>query len=151
LTGQGEKQKIGNMFDNVITFKDLTRTAQEAADQIGCDVAQIAKSIIFKDGNGQPVLVIASGKNYVDTKKIEKEIKNSLSKADAEFCKNETGFVIGGIPPYGHKKSIKTFIDQDLMEYEEIWASAGTPNSVFKLTPKELVEISKGKIISSSR
>lgn len=139
------------MFENIVEFSNLTRTAKEAADQIGCAVGQIAKSIIFKDGNGQPVLIIASGKNYVDEKVVKKEIKNSVGKADAEFCKEVTGFVIGGIPPFGHKQKIRTFIDADLMDYQEIWASAGKPNAVFKLTPKELVEKSEGKIISSSK
>lgn len=139
------------MFDNIVEFSNLTRTAQEAADQIGCELGQIAKSIIFKDGNGKAVLVIASGKNFVDTKLVEKTIKNSITKADADFCKQETGFVIGGIPPYNHKKKIKTLIDADLMQYKEIWASAGKSNAVFKLTPEELVKRSGGKIISSSR
>jgi prolyl-tRNA editing enzyme YbaK/EbsC (Cys-tRNA(Pro) deacylase) len=137
------------MFQNVIEFSNLTRTAQEAADQIGCEIGQIAKSIIFKDGNGEPVLVIASGKNYVDTKIIQKQIKNKIEKADAEYCKEKTGFVIGGIPPYDHKQPIRTLIDADLMEYKEIWASAGKSNTVFKLTPKELVLNSKGQIINS--
>ena len=139
------------MFQNIVEFKELTRTAAEAADQIGCEIGQIAKSIIFKDGNGQPVLVIASGKNYVDTKIVQQEIKNKIEKADADFCKEVTGFVIGGIPPYGHKQEIVTLIDADLLQYKDIWASAGKPNAVFKLTPKELVEKSKGKIISSSK
>lgn len=135
------------MFDNIKEFSNLTRTAQEAADQIGCTLGQIAKSIIFKDGNGKAVLVIASGKNFVDTKVVEKEIKNSITKADADFCKEETGFVIGGIPPYNHKKKIKTLIDNDLMQYSEIWASAGKSNAVFKLTPEELLERTKGVVL----
>lgn len=128
------------MFNNIIEFSNLTRTAQEAADQIGCTVAQIAKSLIFKDKDGSPVLVIASGTNRVNTDRLE------LFKADADFVKDQTGFVIGGVPPYGHKNEIRTFIDEDLKQYDEIWASAGKSNAVFKTNFSELVEKTKGKI-----
>jgi len=133
---------------NVIEFSDSTRTAQEAANAIGCTVGQIAKSLIFKGKTSQkPILIIASGVNRVNEKLVKEYIGEQLEKADAEFVLKHTGFVIGGIPPVGHIEPITTFIDEDLMQYDEIWAAAGTPNTVFKLTPKILLEITKGTVI----
>ncbi|AKA68398.1 MULTISPECIES: YbaK/EbsC family protein [Clostridium] len=134
---------------NVVELSDSTRTAQEAANTIGCTVSQIAKSLIFKGKSSQkPILIIASGTNRVNEKVIKEHIGEKLQKADANFVLEHTGFAIGGIPPIGHKDSIITLIDEDLLQYDEIWAAAGTPNAVFKLTPKILVEITKGDVIS---
>lgn len=133
---------------NVVELSDSTRTAQEAADTIGCTVSQIAKSLIFKGKTSQkPILIIASGTNRVNEKAIKEHIGENIGKADADFVLEHTGFAIGGIPPMGHKNPITTLIDEDLMQYDEIWAAAGTPNAVFKLTPKILVELTKGSII----
>lgn len=133
---------------NVMELSDSTRTAQEAANTIGCTVSQIAKSLIFKGKTSQkPILIVASGTNRINEKAIKEHIGEKLEKADADFVLENTGFAIGGIPPIGHKNPIATFIDEDLMQYEEIWAAAGTPNSVFKLTPKILAEITRGSII----
>ncbi|HHW49062.1 MAG TPA: YbaK/EbsC family protein [Clostridiaceae bacterium] len=133
---------------NVVEFPDSTRTSQEAANAIGCKIGQIAKSLIFKGKTSQkPILIIASGANRVNEKAVKEYIGEKLEKADAEFVLEHTGFVIGGVPPVGHKTSITTFIDEDLMQYDEIWAAAGTPYAVFKLTPKILVEITKGSVI----
>ncbi|HHV97958.1 MAG TPA: YbaK/EbsC family protein [Clostridiaceae bacterium] len=145
-------QAVLNQFGfdlNVVEFSDSTRTAQEAANAIGCTVGQIAKSLIFKGKTSQkPILIIASGINRINEKAIKEYIGEKLEKADAEFVLEHTGFAIGGIPPVGHTKPITTFIDEDLMQYDEIWAAAGTPNAVFKLTPKILVEITKGSIVN---
>jgi len=133
---------------NVVEFPKSTRTAQEAADTIGCTVGQIAKSLIFKGKASQkPILIIASGINRVNEKAIKQHIGEKLDKADADFVLSQTGFAIGGIPPVGHSYPITTLIDEDLMQYEEIWAAAGTPNAVFRLTPKDLAKIAKGDII----
>ena len=129
------------MYNNIIEFTNLTRTAQEAADQIGCSVAQIAKSLIFKDAEDKAVLVIASGVNRVDNNRLE------LFKADADFVKEQTGFVIGGVPPWGHKQKIKTLIDEDLKQYDKIWAAAGKNNTVFPTTFGEIVEKTWGSVI----
>ena len=132
----------------VVELSDSTRTAQEAADAIGCTVAQIAKTLIFKGKTlQQPVLIMASGTNRVNEKAVQERINEELEKADADFVLEHTGFAIGGVPPVGHKKPITTYIDQDLMQYEEIWAAAGTPHAVFKLTPRILAEITKGEVI----
>lgn len=133
---------------NVVEFSESTRTAQEAADAIGCTVGQIAKSLIFKGRTSQkPILIITSGANRVNEKTIKEYTGEKLKKADAEFVLEHAGFSIGGVPPVGHTKPLTTFIDEDLMQYEEIWAAAGTPNAVFKLTPKILAEMTKGRII----
>ena len=133
---------------NVVQLSASTRSAQEAAEAVGCRLGQIAKSLVFKGKTSQkPILIITSGTNRVNEKVVEGEIKEKLEKADADFVLEYTGFSIGGVPPIGHKYPLPIYIDQDLMQYEEIWAAAGTPNAVFKLTPKILVEITKGNII----
>ena len=133
------------MFDNVLEFQKLTRTAQEAADQIGCNIGQIVKSLIFKNGQNKPILVVASGSNRVDEQKF------GLLKADADYVREITGFVIGGVPPWGHKQKIKTIIDKDLKQYDKIWAAAGKNNAVFPLTFDELVEKTEGQISEISQ
>ena len=135
-----------------ITIKNLStpaRTSLEAAKIIGCDLAQIAKSLIFKTKNSQkPVLIIASGANRVNEEKISNLIGEEITKAEPDFVSQQTGFIIGGIPPFGHKQAIQTFIDKDLLSYDEIWASAGTPQANFKISPASLAKITKGKVVS---
>lgn len=131
----------------VVELKESTRTSQEAAQAIGCEVGQIVKSVIFKARRSErPILVIASGVNRVDERKIEELIGEPLGKADADFVRARTGFVIGGVPPICHDEPIQTFIDQDLLTHRELWAAAGTPNAVFRLTPDELLFLSDGKV-----
>ena len=134
----------------VVELSESTRTAQDAASAIGCQVEQIVKSLIFKTRmSQQPVLILASGPNRVNEQVIESLVGEKILKADADFTRNITGFAIGGIPPIGHKEPIQLiFIDEDLLKFEEIWAAAGTPNAVFNLKAKDLVEMTKGKVIS---
>ena len=123
----------------VVALADSTRTAQEAADTIGCSVAQIAKSIVFRDPlQDQPVVVIASGSNRVAVDKVEALVGNSLEKADGNFVKKKIGYAIGGVPPAGHKSPTQLYLDKDLLKFDTIWAAAGTPFAVFRLTPAEL-------------
>lgn len=132
----------------VVELPGSTRTAAEAAQAIGCQVGQIVKSLIFKAKRSQrPVLVVASGINRVNEKRIEAKIDEPLGKADAEFVRSKTGFAIGGVPPLGHLERLLTFIDQDLFQYEEIWAAAGTPHAVFRLTPQILHDLTGGEIL----
>ncbi len=134
--------------NKVIELPDSTRTAQEAADTIGCEVAHIAKSIIFRlKNNDKPLLVIASGVNRINEKQINTHLNDNLGKADADFVREHTGFVIGGVPPLGHIESIITLIDEDLLQFKKIWAAAGHPRAVFQLTPEELVQMTKGRVI----
>ncbi len=133
----------------VVELPNSTRTAAEAAAAIGCTVAQIAKSLVFKGAqSGAAILVIASGTNRVNTKALAALLGEALDKPDADFVRAQTGFVIGGVPPVGHSQPIRTFIDQDLRQYEEIWAAAGTPRAVFRLTPAELERMTGGEVIS---
>ncbi|WP_428265213.1 YbaK/EbsC family protein [Haliangium sp.] len=133
----------------VVELSSSTRTADDAARTIGCEVAQIVKSLVFRaKQTGKPILVLASGVNRVNEKVIAKHVGEKISKADAAFVRAETGFAIGGIPPVGHAKSIETYIDQDLLTHAELWAAAGTPNAVFGLDSAILEELTGGRVIS---
>ena len=133
----------------VVEFAETTRTSAEAAGQIGCDTAQIAKSLVFRaKGSNRPVLVIASGVNRVDEKKVAALVGEKLERADADFVRAETGFAIGGVAPVGHIKPILTLIDEDLMQWDAIWAAGGHPNTVFRLTPTDLVTMTAGRVVA---
>ena len=124
-----------------------TRTSAEAAAAIGCTVAQIAKSLIFRAKPSQrAVLVIASGINRVDEKKIAVLVGEGIGKADADFVREKTGFVIGGVPPLAHDTPAVVLIDRDLLALADIWAAAGTPHSVFPMTPDQLVALTGGQV-----
>ncbi|MEQ9606412.1 MAG: YbaK/EbsC family protein [Kiloniellaceae bacterium] len=143
---QAAIQDAGFAFQ-VREFPASTRTSEEAAAAIGCGVAQIAKSMIFRAAEtGRPVLVMASGANRVDEKAVARLLGEKLARADADFVRARTGFAIGGVPPVGHREAPAVFIDEDLMALDEIWAVAGTPNAVFRLTPKELVALTGGAV-----
>ena len=128
-------------------FPEPTRSAAEAAAAIGCEVAQIAKSLIFRAvDSDRPVLVVASGSNRVDEAKVSALIGEKIGRADAGFVRRTTGYAIGGVPPVGHATPPIAVIDADLLELEEIWAAAGTPNAVFRLTPKDLRALVEGMV-----
>jgi Cys-tRNA(Pro) deacylase len=149
-TGQEEfrrKAKSLGLKLEIVSLPQSTRTAAEAAQAVGCQLGQIAKSIVFQSKKGNPVLVIASGANRIDEEKLEKILGEKIQKADADFVRQETGFVIGGVSPFGHKKKIITFIDKDLFNFSEIWAAAGDSFSVFKTTASELAKITAGQVI----
>lgn len=152
LTGSAKRVQdflVDNGFScTVKELPDSTRTADEAAKAIGCEVAQIAKSLIFIDRmSGNPILVIASGANQVDVRKIESSTGLHLIKADGKFVKERVGFAIGGVPPVGHQEKIRTFLDPTLMNYEWIWAAAGTPFAVFRLSSNEIQKMTHGEFI----
>ena len=128
-----------SLFEGAREFPEGTRTAQDAAAAIGCDVGQIVKSLVFVR-DGEPLLVLCSGANTVDAERL------GLTKADADLVRRATGFAIGGVPPYGHPAALETLIDEDLLGYDEVWAAAGTPRSVFPLTPAQLVERAGGTV-----
>ncbi|MFA5392496.1 MAG: YbaK/EbsC family protein [Candidatus Paceibacterota bacterium] len=138
-------KELGIQID-IKEFDVSTKTAEEAARAIGCEINQIAKSIIF-NVQEEIVLVIVSGGNKVNEAKMSSYLSKLVKKADADFVKEKTGYSIGGVPPFGHKTEIKTFIDKDLLKYKEIWAAAGSDNTVFKISPEELIKYSKGQII----
>jgi len=144
-----ETLKTFGFQGQVMELESTTRTSAEAAQAVGCQVEQIAKSIVFRSKQtDKPILVIASGPNRINEKKIEALISEPIGKADANFVRQRAGFVIGGVPPVGHLEKIEIFIDEDLLKYDEIWAAAGTPNAVFKLTPSDLVKMTEGRVVS---
>lgn len=133
-------------------FSATTRTSAQAADAVGCAVAQIAKSLIFKTREtARPVLVIASGVNRVDEKAVSAIVGEKIERADPDFVRAHTGFAIGGVPPVGHAVPPITLIDRDLLHMPEIWAAAGTPNAVFRLTPDDLVRITGGQVAAVAK
>jgi prolyl-tRNA editing enzyme YbaK/EbsC (Cys-tRNA(Pro) deacylase) len=137
------------LMPDIKEFSATTRTSAEAAAAIGCTVAQIAKSVVFRAvGLNRAVLVIASGANRVDEKLVAAALGDRIAKADATFVRDKTGFAIGGVAPVGHTEKPVTLIDEDLLQHAEIWAAAGTPNSVFPLTPQALVAMTGGQVIA---
>ena len=122
-----------------VVLPKSARTSVEAAEALGCDVAQIAKSLVFRGrDSGRGVLVVASGVNRVDEKRLGRMIGEKVQKPDADFVREVTGFTIGGVPPVGHANPLETLIDEDLLQYEVVWAAAGNPKAVFSLDPKDL-------------
>ena len=141
--------KMRGFSSHVVELPDSTRTAREAAQAIGCRVEQIVKSLVFKgQHSNKPILVVASGTNRVNERRLSELAGEPIEKADADFVRQRTGFVVGGVPPLGHTEHIDTFIDEDLLQYEKLWAAAGTPHAVFELTPAELKAMTGGQIVS---
>jgi len=143
---QAALERAGLPF-RVVAMPSTTRTAAEAAAVIGCTVAQIAKSILFRGAaTGKPILVVASGTNRVDERRVAELAGQALGKADADFVRQSTGYAIGGVPPVGFPQPIETWIDRDLLQHKEVWAAAGTPFTVFCLDPSFLAAITGGKV-----
>ncbi len=144
---QDALRSLGFAYE-VIEFAQTTRTAAEAAAAVGCTVGQIAKSLIFKTRrSGRPLLVIASGANRVNEKAMRDLIGEPIERPDADFVRQHTGFAIGGVPPIGHAAPLAVYIDADLLQYDVIWAAAGTPNAVFRLAPADLLRMTGGQAI----
>ena len=131
----------------IVYLDRAARTSAEAAAAVGCRVDQIAKSLVFRlVTSGAPLLVIASGANRVDEARVAALVGEPLGKADADFVRAHTGFGIGGVAPLAHPAPLATLIDEHLLKWERIWAAAGHPNTVFPLTPSELVHITGGRV-----
>jgi prolyl-tRNA editing enzyme YbaK/EbsC (Cys-tRNA(Pro) deacylase) len=123
-------------------FPEGTKTADDAAHAIGCDVAQIVKSLVFV-ADARPVLALTSGRNRVDLRKLAALTgAQDVRKATADEVRAATGFAIGGTPPFGHPERLRAFVDRDLLGFEEVWAAAGTPDGVFPIAPADLLEVS---------
>jgi prolyl-tRNA editing enzyme YbaK/EbsC (Cys-tRNA(Pro) deacylase) len=128
-------------------FPEGTKTAEDAARAIGCDLGQIVKSLVFV-ADGRPILALTSGVNRADTSKLAALTgAERVRRADADEVRAATGFPIGGTPPFGHPSPIRTFVDRDLMAFDEVWAGAGTPDAVFGIAPDELVRASGGTVV----
>jgi len=150
---KGSAQRVQAALDahglaaEVREFPASTRTSAEAAAAIGCTVGQIAKSLVFRARESdRAVMVIASGANRVDEKAVAARLGEPIGRADADFVRERTGYAIGGVPPVGHSTPLPTFIDRDLLGYDEIWAAAGTPNAVFRVLPADLVALTGGEV-----
>lgn len=132
----------------VVEMAKTTRSAKDAAQAVGCRVEQIVKSLVFRGKQTQrAILVVASGANRVNEKTLSRIVSEPIEMPDADFVREKTGFAIGGVPPIGHNNRLATFIDEDLLKFEEIWAAAGNPRAVFKLTPIDLKKITGGRVI----
>lgn len=137
-----------NLPCKVVELPASTRTSQEAAEAIGCTVSQIAKSLLFRGAESNtPIMVIASGTNRVNEARIAELLGESLAKANADFVRTHTGYVIGGVAPLAHATPLRIFIDEDLLQYQELWAAAGTPHAVFSLTPDQLLLMAQGEVV----
>jgi prolyl-tRNA editing enzyme YbaK/EbsC (Cys-tRNA(Pro) deacylase) len=139
------QQALGPDF-RVLEFGRSTHTAQDAADAIGCALAQIGKSIIFRSQSGKAVLVIASGVNKVDEKKIRALLGEKIERASPDFVKEMTGYEVGGVPPLGHARPCTVFLDEDLKAYATLWAAGGTATAVFETGFERLVELSGASV-----
>jgi prolyl-tRNA editing enzyme YbaK/EbsC (Cys-tRNA(Pro) deacylase) len=143
-----EKLREAGSSCEVVMMATTARTSAEAAAAIGCSVAQIAKSLVFRaKSSGRAVLVIASGTNRVDERKIAAALGEPIGKADADFVRDKTGYAIGGVAPVGHDRGVRIFIDADLRQYPDIWAAGGHPHAVFRLTFDELLRLTQGTVI----
>jgi prolyl-tRNA editing enzyme YbaK/EbsC (Cys-tRNA(Pro) deacylase) len=129
----------------VFEFDESTRSAADAAAAIGCPVGSIAKSLVFEAQDGRPVLVIAAGSNRVDEAAVAAQLGQPIRRADAEFVRAHTGYSIGGVPPLAPASALPVLLDEDLLAEDEIWAAAGTPNAVFRLTPDQLRALTGGR------
>jgi len=126
-------------------FPEGTRTAEDAARAIGCEVGQIVKSLVFTAG-GRPVLALVSGANRLDPAKLAAVAGGPVEKADADTARQATGYAIGGVPPFGHARPLPVFMDRDLERYDLVWAAAGRPDSVFPITPVRLAELAGARV-----
>jgi Cys-tRNA(Pro) deacylase len=139
-------RRLGIEID-IRQFDQSTRTAQEAADAIGVGLGQIVKSLVFL-ADDQPILVLASGPNRTDTAKLARQAgAQEVRRASAEDVQAATGFAIGGVPPIGHRRPLPIYFDRDLLQYDTVWAAAGTPNAVFAIPPHQLAQASAAVIV----
>lgn len=137
---------LGDGFE-VLEFEESTRTAADAAAAIGCEVAQIAKSMIFRAADSdRPVLVITSGSVRVDPDKVAALLDEEVKRASPEFVRDNTGFAIGGVAPVAHRVEPVVLIDESLFDLDCLWAAAGTPNAVFRLLPDDLLRLTAGVV-----
>ena len=130
---------------DVRRFPQGTRTAVEAATAVGCELGQIVKSLVF-ECDGEPVLALTSGAKRVDTAALGRVLGGSISRADADTARQATGYSIGGTPPFGHTRQLRTVIDTTLLEYDFVWAAAGTPETVFEISSADLVRGASGAV-----
>ena len=133
----------------ILNLDVSTKTSQEAADAVNCDIKQIAKSIVFFESTqNKLVQIFVSGPNRVNLESFENQTNLNIVKADADYVRESTGFAIGGVAPLGHKNKPFYFFDNTLVDFDEVWCAAGTPNSLFKLKTKDLLKVTEAKILN---
>lgn len=135
-----EALEAAGVQTQVTEFAESTRTAEDAAAAVGCTIGQIVKSLVFLAGE-TPILALVSGANQADTDRLAKAAGAPISRASAAIVREATGYAIGGVPPLGHATRLRTYLDRNLLQYDTIWAAAGTPNAVFSITPVELQRV----------
>ena len=135
--------------DSGVTVREFpqgTRTAVDAARAVGCELGQIVKSLVFSAA-GRPVVVLVSGANRLDERRLEEVAGRPVQKSDAETARAATGYSIGGVPPFGHATDLPVYMDRDLLGYAVVWAAAGRPDSVFEIQPERLRELSNAMVV----
>jgi prolyl-tRNA editing enzyme YbaK/EbsC (Cys-tRNA(Pro) deacylase) len=133
---------------SVREMADSTRTAEEAAAACGVTVGQIVKSLVFSGADsGKPYLLLVSGSNRVNEKGVARHLGEKLKRPDAHAVRDLTGYAIGGIPPFGHATPLVTYVDEDLLKYDVVWAAAGTPKAVFSVAPARLRDATGARVI----
>jgi Cys-tRNA(Pro) deacylase len=138
---------LGHLVSQVRRFPDATRTAAEAAAAVGCELSQICKSLIFA-ADGTPVLVLMDGASRVDLELVRKELgADKVTRAKVDVVRETTGYAIGGVPPFGHRTRTTVLADRSLLEHDVVWAAAGTPYTVFPMTPEDLVRYADGTLV----
>ena len=126
-------------------FPEGTRTAADAARAVGCEMAQIVKSLVFM-ADETPVVALVSGANRVDLRKLARALGSERARrANGEEAREATGFAIGGVPPFGHGRPVAVLVDRDLLTHERVWAAAGLPDAVFAIRPEDLLHASGGR------
>ena len=146
-----EALRLAGLADTITVMPEATHTAQAAADALGCDVGEIAKSIIFRADDGRAVLVITSGRNRVDDRKVMQVIGQAIGKADADFIRAQTGFVIGGVAPVAHLSAPIALMDETLLRFSRIWPAAGHPHSMFSISPSDLARVTGAQLANISQ
>jgi prolyl-tRNA editing enzyme YbaK/EbsC (Cys-tRNA(Pro) deacylase) len=132
----------------VVETAESARTAKEAAAALGCTVAQIVKSLVFRGAeSGKPYLILVSGVNRVDEPRLGRRLGEKLDRADADFVREQTGYAIGGVPPIAHDKPAVVILDQALFALDPLWAAAGTPRTVFRTSADELRKLTGGRVV----
>ncbi len=153
VQGVFDAAQAGGLSIDVREFPEGTHTADDAARAVGADVAQIVKSLVFVV-DGEVVIALVSGANRLDEKALAAAAGKpgvKVARADADLVREATGYAIGGVPPFGHRTPLATFVDRDLLTFDVVWASAGTPRHVFATAPAELVRVSDGAISDLKR
>ena len=144
-----EAARQAGLAIEVTVMAQSTRTAEEAAAACACAVGQIVKSLVFRGAaTKKPILLLVSGANRVDERAVARYVGEKLERPDADYVREVTGFAIGGIPPLGHAAPLTTYMDADLLNYDVVWAAAGTPAAVFKVEPEKLREATAATVIA---